>query len=116
MLVVLEDEASADTPQTNYKYPRASATLAVGHVRPDKVGVPALAGIVEKQGGWEYQRAAACFTLGRIGPGASEAFPVLKLASQDASPIVRAHAARGHPGDRPGDERRVRSGGLNAGG
>jgi HEAT repeat protein len=92
---VLNDVGSADTQQTNYKYPRAAATLALGMFGPAAHEcVPALVGILNTKGGWEYQRAALCFTLGRIGPCASEALPVLQHALQDASPIVRAQAAR----------------------
>ena len=72
-------------------------------------GVPAFAGILGKKGGWEYQRAAACFTLGRIGPGASDALPALQGALQDASPVVRAQAARAIEAIGPanGDEARA---------
>jgi HEAT repeat protein len=92
---VLDDEGTMDTPQTNYQYPRASATVALGLVGPEARGaVPALAAILDKKGGWEYQRAAACFALGRIGPGVSETLPALLVASQDPSSIVRAQAAR----------------------
>jgi acetyl esterase len=95
LLAVLDDEGSADTPQTNYKYPRASATLALGMFGPaTREGVPTLMGILDKNGGWEYQRAAACFTLGRIGPDAREALAALRRALPDASPIVRAQATR----------------------
>jgi acetyl esterase/lipase/HEAT repeat protein len=95
LLDVLRDLGSAESPQNNYKYPRAAAAIAIGMIGTEaRECVPALAEILTEKGSWEYQRAANCFALGRIGPGASNALPALKQALQDASPIVRAHAAR----------------------
>jgi HEAT repeat protein len=92
---VLKDEGSADSQPTNYKYPRASAAIALGMMGAiASVAVPTLAGMLTEKGGWEIQRAANCYALGRIGPVASNALPALKQALQDPSPIVRTHAAR----------------------
>lgn len=95
LLGVLCDPGVADPPQRNYKFPRATAAIALGLIGPAaRECVPALAGILAEKGTWEFQRAANCFALGRIGPGATEALPALERARQDASPVVRAHAAR----------------------
>ncbi len=94
LLGVLRDPGVADPPQRNYKYPRAAAAIAIGLVgAAAREFVPVLVEILGEKGGWEFQRAANCFALGRIGPGAADALPALKRALQDASPIVRAHAA-----------------------
>ena len=95
LLEVLKDAGSAESQQTNYKYPRASAAIALGMMGAEaSEAVPALVEILAEKGTWEFQRAANCFALGRIGPCATNALPVLKQALQDTSPIVRAHAAR----------------------
>jgi len=95
LLGVLRDAGSANSQQTNYKYPRASAAIALGMMGAEASdAVPTLVEILAEKGGWEFQRAANCFALGRIGPGASNALPTLKQALQDPSPVVRTHAAK----------------------
>jgi HEAT repeat protein len=95
LLEVLKDAGSADSRQNNYKYPRASAAIALGMMGAEaSEAVPTLVEILAENGTWEFQRAANCFALGRIGRCASNALPALKRALQDTSPIVRAHAAR----------------------
>jgi HEAT repeat protein len=95
LLRVLQDAGSTVSLQTNYKYPRASAAIALGLMGAAAgEAVPTLVEMLTERGGWEYQRAANCFALGRIGPGANHARPALQQAWQDASPIVRAQAAQ----------------------
>ena len=95
LLRVLRDKGSADSQQTNYKYPRASAAIALGMMGAEaSEAVPTLVDVPAGKGSWEFQRAANCFALGRIGPCAGNALPALKQALQDTSPIVRAHAAK----------------------
>ena len=95
LLAVLQDAGSGDSQQTNYKYPRASAAVALGMMGAEAgVAVPTLVENLAEKGGWEYQRAANCFALGRIGPDASCAVAALRQALRDTSPIVHAHAAK----------------------
>ncbi len=95
LLEALKDEGSADSQQTNYKYPRASAAIALGMIGAGAgEAVPTLIGILDEKGGWEFQRAANCFALGRIGLAASNALPALQRALRDVSPVVRAQARR----------------------
>jgi HEAT repeat protein len=95
LLRVLKDEGSADSQQTNYKYPRASAAIALGMMgAASSEAVLTLVEILTEKGAWEFQSAANCFALGRIGPCASNALPALKQALLDTSPVVRGYSAR----------------------
>lgn len=95
LLGVLRDPGVLNPPQRNYKYPRATAAIALGLIGPDaREAVPVLAGMLGEKALWEFQYAANCFALGRMGPDAAEALPALERARKEASPIVRAHADR----------------------
>jgi len=90
---ILNVATDAGSEQMDYKYPRATATLAIGMLgSAAHEAVPALLDIVRTHDSWEYQRAAACWALGRIG-GSGEALAVLKQSSGDANPLVRSHAS-----------------------
>jgi HEAT repeat protein len=92
LLTIMEDRGSTDSAQTNYKYPRAMAGVALGMLGSQaRQAIVALTHVLSEQNSWEYHRAAACFALGRIG--AQQAQPALKQALQDSSPVVRRYAA-----------------------
>ena len=95
LLRILADPGREDPPQRNYRFPRASAAIALGLIgRGAGAGVPLLAKILDDKSTWEVQRAANCFALGRIGTDAMAALPGLRRAENDPSPIVRTHATR----------------------
>ena len=94
LLSVLQDVGSSDSQQTNYKYPRATAAVALGMMEAAATeAIPALLKILGENNVWEVQRAACCFAIGRIGVESPEIASALKLAAADSSPIVRDHAA-----------------------
>jgi|GEM_PF-846644 len=89
---ILQDPGTRETPQLNYKYPRAAAALAIGLATDgDRTAISALIDILERTSDWEYQRAAACFALGQIG--SEEAASALEHAASDSSAIVRWYAS-----------------------
>jgi HEAT repeat protein len=102
-IAVLRDKGSRDTPQTNYRYPRAAAAFTLGMIGPAaRASVPVLREDLRARSQmdkgragteWEYHRVAACFALGRVGPDAWEAIPDLKQAVNDENDPVRVWAA-----------------------
>lgn len=96
LLRILNNPGADDSPQQNYRFPRASAAIALGLIGPGaREAVPALVQLLDEQvGAWEYQRAANCFALGRIGAEAKSALPTLMNIERDPSSAVRAQAAR----------------------
>jgi HEAT repeat protein len=108
LVKVMKDVGSLEPPQMNYRYPRASAAIALGLMGADaKQAVPALVDMLkgEDASSWEYHRAAAAFALGEIGPDAKEAAPVVMRALKDPSPVVQRWAARALAGiSEPPDE------------
>ncbi|MBM3854104.1 MAG: hypothetical protein FJ399_13275 [Verrucomicrobia bacterium] len=93
LLAVARDPGVADPPQRNYKYPRATAAIALGLLGADAVETaPALLDLLQATSAWEYQRAASCWALGRIAPGLPATRAALERARQDPSAIVCRHA------------------------
>jgi hypothetical protein len=82
LLSVLADSGS------DYIFPRATATVAIGMIGPAaRAAAPRLHETVQDPGAWEYQRAAARWTLARI-----EDPRVGMAAGHDVRELVRALA------------------------
>jgi HEAT repeat protein len=95
LVAVLRDAGSADSQQTNYRYPRAAAAVALGMIGPHAhEGVSALKDILADGDGWEYQRAAAGWALARISPGTSDARHA-ETVGKDSVPALAHTLAKG---------------------
>ena len=69
---------------------RQQVILALGAIRAVDA-VPALIGVVENEK--DVDRAAAAFSLGRIGPAAKAAVPTLTKTLDDADPVLKTVSA-----------------------
>ena len=69
---------------------RQQVILALGAIRSED-GVPALIGVVADT--QHLDRAAAAFSLGRIGPAAKAAVPALTKTLEDADPVLKTVSA-----------------------